>query len=201
VFGTREPPHIGADLGNNRRGGDRARGRQCEQQLDRFLLPGEQGGKAHLDPMDRLLELGDVVEPFTQQLPMMGLDAAGQRQPQGGQFVAQASLGQVGQVGQDLWIRLPGLDGPQHLPSTCPDHIAGHRPQFAIGRVQHLVDAIDLLGAQFDERLAIACAIAQHPDRVGGEEAGTQQAVARAGSASHSLSLTSVLRPGNALAC
>ena len=78
ALGNRALP-VGADLGPARRGGDGASGRQREQQLDRFLLLGAQGGQAHLDALDRLLQLGEVGEQFTQHLPMRWLDAPGQR--------------------------------------------------------------------------------------------------------------------------
>ena len=88
---------------------------------------------------------------------MMRLHPSGQRQTQRRQLLAQAPLGQLG---QDLRIGLPGFDRPQHPSPTDPDHIAGHCPQFEVGGFQHLVDAVDLLGAQLDERLAIAGKVA-----------------------------------------
>jgi hypothetical protein len=98
-----------------------------------------------------------VVEEFTEELSMTRLHPSGQRQTQRRQLLAQAPLGRLGRLGrlgQDLRIGLPGFDRAQHPSPTDPDHIAGHCPQFAVGGFQYLVDAVDLLGAQLDERLA-----------------------------------------------
>jgi hypothetical protein len=95
-----------------------------------------------------------VVEEFADELSMMRLHPPRQCQTQRRQLLAQAPLGRLGRLGQDLRIGLPSFDRAQHSSSTDPDHIAGHGPQFAVGGFQHLVDAVDLLSTQLDERFA-----------------------------------------------
>ncbi len=82
-------------------------------------------GDTSLDPLHRLLERGDVVEQFTKELPLMGLHAPSQCLTQSRELLAQPPLRQFG---QDLRIRLPGFDGPQHAAPTDAHHIAGHGP-------------------------------------------------------------------------
>ena len=72
---------------------------------------------------------------------MVRLYSSIQRQTQRGQLFAQASFSQLG---QDLRVRLPLLDGLEHTSPTDSDHIPGYRSQFHGSCFQHLVDAIDL---------------------------------------------------------
>jgi hypothetical protein len=161
--------HVGADLRENGSRGARPRRRQGEQQLEGVFLLGHHSGDAHLHPMDRLLQVVEVIEHLVQQLPLMRLHPAGQGAPQGGQLLAQPPLGQLG---QDRAVGFSLCNRPQHLPPAGPHHIAGDRPQLEVGRFQEFVDALDLLGTQLNERLALAGEIAQNADGRRAERAG-----------------------------
>src|SRR5579871_265924 len=62
---------------------------------------------------------------------------------------------------------------------TRAHHIAGYRSQLDIGRFQHLVDTIDLLGTLLHERFAIAGEISENADWLRWNKAGMQQPMAQ----------------------
>ena len=109
------------------------------------------------------------VEEFTDELSVMGLHAPRQREAQGGQLLAQASLGQLC---EDPRVGFPCFACAEHPPPTHAHDVTGDGPQFEVGRLQHLVDTSDLVGTQLDERLALPCEIAQHPERGRRDKAG-----------------------------
>jgi hypothetical protein len=214
------PRSPGADLRQDGGCGHRSRHWQREQQVDGLLVFSHQVGDLPLASRDAALQVRDVVQDVAQELPMVRLHPPVQGQEAPGRELLTPPPS--GQLSQGSWIRLPRRDGPQQAASTDAHHVAGHRAQFEIGRLQDFVQTIDRLRAQLDERLALAREIAQDADGRRRDEAGAQQArgaaspwrskpVAqqargaaspwRSRSASHSLSLTSVLRPGTALRC
>src|SRR5438270_13218242 len=121
--------------------------------------------------LDRPIQVVEVVEQFAKEQLVVRLYSSIQRQTQRGQLFAQASFSQLG---QDLRVRLPLLDGLEHTSPTDSDHIPGYRSQFHVSCFQHLVDAIDLLGAQLDKLLTISRQISQDPDRWWRNKAWTQ---------------------------
>ena len=111
------------------------------------------------------------VEEFTDELSVMGLHAPRQREAQGGQLLAQASLGQLC---EDPRVGFPCFACAEHPPPTHTHahDVTGDGSQFEVGRLQPLVDTIDLLGTPLDERLAVPREIAQDPDRGRRDKAG-----------------------------
>ena len=156
-----EAAHVRADLGDEGRSRDRSGRGPGQQELHRFFLLGNQGSNLHLHPMDGPIQVVEVVKQFANEQSVMSLDPPIQSQTQRRPLFAQSSFGQLG---QDLRVRLSIFDGPEHASPTDPDHVTGYCPQFDIGRFQHLVDTIDLLSTQFDQRFAVARQIAQDSD-------------------------------------
>jgi len=173
---TREAAHIRTDLSDDGRSSDRSSRRQREEEFHRFFLLGNESGNIDLHPLDRPIQVVEVVEQFAKEQLVVRLYSSIQRQTQRGQLFAQASFSQLG---QDLRVRLPLLDGLEHTSPTDSDHITGYRSQFHVSCFQHLVDAIDLLGAQLDKLLTISRQISQDPDRWWRKKAWTQQPVAQ----------------------
>jgi len=173
---TREAAHIRTDLSDDGRSSDRSSRRQREEEFHRFFLLGNESGNIDLHPLDRPIQVVEVVEQFAKEQLVVRLYSSIQRQTQRGQLFAQASFSQLG---QDLRVRLPLLDGLEHTSPTDSDHIPGYRSQFHVSCFQHLVDAIDLLGAQLDKLLTISRQISQDPDRWWRNKAWTQQPVAQ----------------------
>ena len=98
-------------------------------------------------------------------------------------------------LGQHLRVTLAGDQGVEHVPGRLAQHVGGDRGELDAGVLEHLVQALDLLGPHPRLGLAIAGQVPQLPDGSRGHEARAHQAVLRQ-SASHSASAISVLRPG-----
>ncbi len=162
MSGTWEATHVRADLGDDGRSSHRSGRGPGQEELHGFFLLDNQSANIDLHPVDRPLQVIEVVEQFANQQLVMCLDSPVQRQTQRGQLFAEPSFGQLS---QDLRVGLALLNGREHTSATDPNNITGHRAQFDIGCLQHLVNAINLLGARLDEVLAIPCQISQDPDR------------------------------------
>ncbi len=120
MSGAREAAHVRADLGDDGRSRDSSGRGPGQQEFQGFFLLGNQGGNIHLHPMDRSIQVVEVVEQFANEQPVMRLDPPIQSQTQRGQLFAQSSFGQLG---QDLWVRLSLTDGLQHVSPTDLDHV------------------------------------------------------------------------------
>jgi len=85
MVGAGKARHVRADRRDERRGGHGSGRRQAEQQLHGLFLLGHEVGDAPLQSMDALLQIVDVVKQLLpNELPMVGVDAPGQGQPQSG---------------------------------------------------------------------------------------------------------------------
>jgi hypothetical protein len=73
--------HVHPDFGQDGGRADGSGRRQGEQQPDGVFLFGHQSGDADFHPMDRLLQVGEVLEQFAQELPLVRLYAPRSGQP------------------------------------------------------------------------------------------------------------------------
>ena len=76
--------HVRADLGDDGRSSHGSGRWQSQQEFYRFFLLGHQGGNIHLHPMDRPLQVVEMVQQFANEPSMMRLDPSIQRQTQRG---------------------------------------------------------------------------------------------------------------------
>ena len=160
----RRPPQPRRHAGNRLEQGDR-RGERGEPLLN---LGGELS-ELPLQERDRGQDVPD-------ERAMLGRDAPLQGPAPRRQLRPQPPPGQLGQYGRVLLAR---QDGRQQVAPAGPRHVAGHRAQLEGGAREHLVQAIDLLGALLHQRRAGARQLAPLADGLRRNEAGCEQPVAQ----------------------
>jgi hypothetical protein len=85
----------------------------------------------------------------------------------------------AGQGGQNIPILLAIDHCLQHVASTFPQHVSGHHRQLDVGSFPQLLQAVDLLSAFLQQRLALARQVPQLADRFGRKKARLEQAMAQ----------------------
>ena len=64
---TREAAHIRTDLSDDGRSSDWSSRRQREEEFHSFLFLGNEGSNIHLHPMDRPIQVVEMVEQFAKE--------------------------------------------------------------------------------------------------------------------------------------
>jgi hypothetical protein len=90
----------------------------------------------------------------------------GLAQPGFGQFLA------AGQLGQGLWVALPGGQGVQHVPPRGTVDVGDHRRQLQVPVPGQPFHPLLFGGAGLGEVTSVPGVDAQHADRLGRHEAG-----------------------------
>src|SRR5262249_4845292 len=152
-------------------------------------------GNLRSHPLQGGVEEVDGRQLLSEQEALVRSDLASQRLLQLRDLLAQAATSEVGQLPARgvAWDQLR-----QQLAPRRADDGAGHRRHLAIGPFKHLLPPLPFRRPLLDERGPIAGQLAQLALWSVSNEARPQQAMTRSGSAIHSASYPSVLRPGTA---
>src|SRR5436305_880964 len=149
VGSGRKAGHVGADLGEDALGGplaDRGDGVEPvtglgERDAGLAGVLGEQIVDALVQPRDRALQVGEVVQAEPDQQGVVVTEAAAQCLAQLGELLAQQALGQLG---EDVGVALAGDQGGQHRPAGDAEHLGGDRAQLDPGVLEGLLNALGL---------------------------------------------------------
>src|SRR6266545_2936492 len=140
VLVGRESTHVGPGLRQQRSSPTLAD--SCDG-IELLYRGTKRGGRYRPQPLayarDLLFEKVVLSEQLAQQKAVMIVKLSFQSSLQLGNLAAKLALGQIRQRRD---ILLPGNQPLNHLASRHPQHITGHRAQFDVGGLQHLLNAV-----------------------------------------------------------
>src|SRR5579859_3822534 len=145
--------HVGADLGQDRLGGDRTDSGDRLQRRHGRLKRAHSGLYLGADLLDPGLQEVDVPEQALDHRALVLVDRPFQGQPQRGPLLLQLALGQLGHL---VTVGDPGSEGLEHVPPTLAHDVGGNVPKLDVPPLQHLLQSAHLVGSHLHQAPPIA---------------------------------------------
>jgi hypothetical protein len=123
---------------------------------------------------DRLVEVVELGQDLAHDKGVMGPEPPLQRLPEERDLAAQAA---PGEVGEDVGVAGAADQGVKDGPAGDPEDVGGHRGELEASILEHPIQALGLAAQLLDLDLAVTGEVAEVADRLGGHEAGSDQAV------------------------